>query len=145
MTAGTTEPPSDFRDCPYPIAYDLQVQDSEWIVEAKNANEGFDCLTIYQGSETQEKKELIPEEFAIEEICYLTLAEVQRAARAAEQCGQKPYPPDSIPPLQPGSYYRLEVETQLEVDIPPENLPPLPSPLDDALFNLYKDLVITHK
>ena len=90
----------DYSICKYPVAHQVSVADDNWII---STNESFDCLEAFK-----------TEDFAIAEICYLTAKEKERAARAAAQC-ETNLGGDGEPQnlLQPGSYYRLEIETKV--------------------------------
>jgi hypothetical protein len=92
---GTTADPTA---CRYPVVHQVGVDGHTWII---SATQGFDCLAMFK-----------TQEFSIAEICYVTATESERSARAAVQCVANDEA-DTEPPgiLQPGSYYRLDVET----------------------------------
>ena len=95
----------DFTACRYLVARDVSVDQDTWIITTE---EGFDCLRMSRLGN-----------FAIAEICYLTAKERERAARAAAQCETNiggDGEPQNV--LQPGSYYRLEIDTKVAGDVP---------------------------
>ncbi len=90
----------DFTACRYLVARDVSVNQDTWIITTE---EGVDCLRMSRLGN-----------FAIAEICYLTSAERERTVRAAAQCKTNlggDAEPQNL--LQPGSYYRLEIETKV--------------------------------
>lgn len=120
---------ADPRDCNVGVAADLRLTDLEWRLEA---DAGFDCVRIVNMGE-----------FAIREICYTTLEEVERGRLAAEQCdnNSSPTEPGSDPSgpgqtLRPGAYYRLDVITTVTGEL---NLPSTGNSfIDDMLDAAYK-------
>ena len=96
--------------CRYPVIHQVSVNDDTWII---STDEGFDCLAAFK-----------TEDFAIAEICYLAAKERERAARAAAQCKTNDggdAEPQNV--LQPGSYYRLEIETEVAGELVDRNDP----------------------
>jgi hypothetical protein len=95
----------DLVRCRIPVPFTLTVTGPVWTVEAA---EGFDCLAIRKG-------------VRLEEICSVTAAEAERAARARAECDVNDealdHAADDPPPLlDPGAYYRLLVYTAVDVD-----------------------------
>ncbi len=113
----------DFRRCLGRIDHQVEINADRWVISADDA---FDCLTLVRMGE-----------FAIAEICYLTAAELERATRATEQCETNEGPPPPDPILEPGSYYRLEVDTTIigELIIPPPGVK-----LDQRIVNVLETL-----
>jgi hypothetical protein len=89
---------ADLTACRYPVVHQVAVEIDTWII---SATQGFDCLAMFK-----------THDFSIAEICYVTATESERSARAAAQCvanDEADTEPQVI--LQPGSYYRLDIET----------------------------------
>ena len=101
------------------MAHQVSVTLNTWEI---TTDEGFDCLGL-----------LKKEDFAIAEICYLTAAAVAQSERLAAQCrtnnGNEPDPQNV---LQPGSYYRLEIESRVAGEL---------ADLNDPLSELYVDIL----
>jgi hypothetical protein len=100
----------DYSACQYSVVHQVSVDNDIWIIRT---DESFDCLAMFK-----------TEEFAIAEICYLTTKERERAARAATQCETNRRgnaEPQNL--LQPGSYYRLEIETKVAGELTDRNDP----------------------
>lgn len=110
----------DYSACQFKVVYQVDVDNDIWIIRT---DESFDCLAMFK-----------TEEFAIAEICYLTAKEKERAARAAAQCKTNlggDGEPQNL--LQPGSYYRLEIDTKVTGDLPDGG--------DNVLLELYGDML----
>jgi hypothetical protein len=115
----------DFQTCSVAAQANLSASGDRWIL---SADEGFQCLLI----EVQDKG------IAIQEICYLTVAEAERAERAEEEAqdnGDMPLQPGGL--LKPGCYYRLEVATEVEGAIDFDGFLP-PGWLGEALEQAYR-------
>lgn len=100
----------DFRACRYSVDHQVRVDNDDWIISAE---QGFDCLSMLRLGDC-----------AIAEVCYLSVAEVERALRAIAQC--KINDGDDRDPqnvLRPGSYYRLEIETSVAGGLADTNNP----------------------
>lgn len=115
---------ADPRACNVDVAADRRLNELEWQLEA---DAGFDCVHIVGMGE-----------FAIREICYTTVEEVDRSRLATEQCNNNADPtgPGSDPTgpglvLQPGAYYRLDVLTTVTGDL---NLPSTGNSYIDAML-----------
>ena len=117
----------DIRDCNVTVSSDLLVSEKEWVLES---DKGFDCIHIIR-----------MDQFAIKEICYTTVAEVERARRAIEECKHNSDLPANDITLRPGAYYRLDVTTHVAGEL---NLDDLPfddeSPVGQMLTSAYHAL-----
>ncbi len=83
--------------CRFDVPRQTDVDGDTWTVHAA---EGFECLALFK-----------THDFAIAEVCYLTLAESRRAVRATAQCAVNSTSPEPQHVLRAGSYYRLDIET----------------------------------
>jgi len=122
----------DLHACNVNVAADLTVSDQEWLLEA---DEGFDCLHIVR-----------MDQFAIREICYTTVEEVERSRRATEECKINSNPPADGRTLQPGAYYRLDVTSKVTGELHLEDLPfssnsAIGEMLTDAYNKFVEDLI----
>jgi hypothetical protein len=107
----------DLSACRFPVAHEVSADNDTWIIRT---DLGFDCLDLF-------KKE---EDFGLFEICYLTATEAERATRAAAECKtneEGTSDPQNV--LQPGSYYRLDIETNVAGELTNLN--------DDVLSSIY--------
>jgi hypothetical protein len=93
-------PLKDWNICRVDVPFESRVDDDEWLIESDT---DFDCLHMNDLGR-----------FAIRKICYLTVAEIERSERAEQECGNNASLPVGELALQPGAYYRLEVETEVE-------------------------------
>ncbi len=118
---------SDIRRCSVSVRSDVTASPNEWLIEA---DEGFDCIHIVR-----------MDEFAIREICYTTVEEVERSRRATDECKDNGNVP-AEKMLTPGAYYRLDVVTEVEGKL---NLDDLPfdenSSIGEMLIDAYQTLL----
>jgi hypothetical protein len=114
----------DPRACRISVDFTVTASSDTWIIEA---SEGFECLSLRRLGE-----------FSIEEICYTTAAERDRANRARKQCqdNQQSFPEFS--PLRSGRYYRLRVKTSVTGELNQQAFPPN-NPLIDVAVQLYEE------
>lgn len=111
----------DFTACAFPVTYTSEVDGNSWSI---NADEGFQCLVFDDLSISK----LLVE---IDDICYVTVEEKERAARARQQCKTNDEPSPMVL-LRPGSYYRLVIETSLRASLS----------VYDTIQNIfYKDII----
>jgi hypothetical protein len=119
----------DYTACRYQVPHEALERPGVWTVRSA---EGFDCLTFER-----------PPAFAIAEICYVTVEEAARAERALAQCetnGDAEAPPVV---LEPGRYYRLEVETRVSGALRTDALPGEGTPFADVIVDLYRSILGT--
>ena len=95
--------PPDFQSCTVRVNPRLSENGDTWTVAD---DKGFHCLRI----------ELNNKDFAVLEICYLTVEQAEEDRRAGEEAGGNIGIPRLPTPnlLKPGAYYRLEVTTEVE-------------------------------
>jgi hypothetical protein len=91
--------------CAIDVPYEVYVEGRTWVVSAPG---GLDCLDVTRPA-------------PLEAICFVTLAEAERAGHAKEQCEQNDAAIGrfgEVPPvLKPGTYYRLVVKSTVDVDL----------------------------
>jgi hypothetical protein len=119
----------DFTACRYEVARDVSERGAEWTVTSA---EGIDCLILERLTE-----------FAIAEVCYVTVEEAARAERAVAQCETNAGAEAPPALVVPGSYYRLEVETHVSGALRTDALPGAETPFADAIITLYESILGT--
>ena len=119
----------DFTACHYAVAREVSERGTEWTVTSV---EGFDCLIFERLTE-----------FALAEVCYVTVEEAARADRARAQCETNAGA--AAPPalVLPGTYYRLEVDTRVSGRLRTDALPGAETPFADAIIALYESILGT--